>query len=52
MHAEGLRCRVVDVVQVLGMEHKLHVRKVILARAKLTPLSDEELARKVRQDPC
>lgn len=33
------------------MEHKLHVRKVILARAKLTPLSDEELARKVRPRP-
>lgn len=38
----------VAVAQVLGMEHKLHVRKVILARAKLLPLSEEERAKKVR----
>jgi hypothetical protein len=29
------------------MEHKLHVRKVILARAKLLPLTEEEVAKKV-----
>lgn len=38
--------------QVLGMEHKLHVRKVILARAKLTPLSEEDVAKKVRYSPA
>lgn len=34
------------------MEHKLHVRKVILARAKLTPLSEEDVAKKVRHSPA
>ena len=31
-----------DLQQVLGMEHKLHVRKIILARDKLRPLSERE----------
>ncbi len=35
-----------DLVQVLGMSHKLHVRKVIVSREKLKPLSEQELARK------
>merc|ERR1719446_1783148 len=41
-----LELREEDMMQVLGMEHRLHVRKVILARAKLTPLSPLETAKK------
>jgi len=41
-----LELREEDMMQVLGMEHRLHVRKVILARAKLTPLSPLEEAKK------
>merc|ERR1719240_2205016 len=37
-----LELREEDLMQVLGMEHKLHVRKVILARDKLRPLSEQE----------
>lgn len=32
-----------DLQQVLGMEHKLHVRKIILARDKLKPLTRNEM---------
>jgi len=35
-----------DLVQVLGMTHKLHVRKVIISREKLKPLSEQEQFRK------
>jgi hypothetical protein len=35
-----------DLMQVLGIEHLLHVRKVLLARDKLKPLSIEELQKK------
>ena len=31
-----------DLQQVLGMEHKLHVRKIIIQRDKLKPLSERE----------
>jgi pimeloyl-ACP methyl ester carboxylesterase len=35
-----------DMVQVLGMTHKLHVRKIIVSREKLKPLSQQEQANK------
>ena len=44
-----LELREEDLAQVLGMEHKLHVRKVILARDKLRPLSEQEKKMKVRR---
>ena len=37
-----------DLVQVLGVSHKLHVRKIMISREKLKPLSKEELAQKER----
>ena len=37
-----LELREEDMVQVLGMKHKLHVRKVIVSREKLKPLSEQE----------
>ena len=41
-----LELREEDLMQVLGMEHKLHVRKVILARDKLKPLDQREAMQK------
>lgn len=35
-----------DLIQVLGIKHKLHVRKIIISREKLKPLSQQELAKK------
>ena len=35
-----------DLSDVLGVEHKLHVKKILAARDKLRPLSEEELKRK------
>lgn len=32
-----------DLVQVLGIRHKLHVRKILISREKLKPLSQQEL---------
>ena len=37
-----LELREEDMVQVLGMKHKLHVRKIIVSREKLKPLSEQE----------
>ncbi len=31
-----------DLVQVLGIKHKLHVRKILLSRENLKPLSQQE----------
>ena len=39
-----LELREEDLAQALGMEHKLHVRKVILARDKLRPLGTPKFA--------
>ncbi|KAH8071415.1 hypothetical protein JL721_4393 [Aureococcus anophagefferens] len=41
-----LELREEDLIQVLGMEHKLHVRKVILGRDKLKPLSEGDVVKK------
>lgn len=35
-----------DLVQVLGIKHKLHVRKILISREKLKPLSQQELKQK------
>jgi hypothetical protein len=35
-----------DLIQVLGVSHKLHVRKIMISREKLRPLTKEELAKK------
>lgn len=35
-----------DLVQVLGIKHKLHVRKILLSREKLKPLNQQELRQK------
>ena len=35
-----------DLVQVLGIKHKLHVRKILISREKLKPLSLQELRQK------
>jgi hypothetical protein len=35
-----------DLVQVLGIKHKLHVRKILLSREKLKPLSQQEVRNK------
>lgn len=35
-----------DLVQVLGIKHKLHVRKILISREKLKPLSAQELKQK------
>lgn len=37
-----------DLIQVLGVSHKLHVRKIIISREKLKPLSEQEFARKAQ----
>jgi hypothetical protein len=31
-----------DLIQVLGIKHKLHVRKILLSREKLKPLTQQE----------
>ena len=41
-----LELREEDLVQVLGVQHKLHVRKILLSREKLKPLSEQERAAK------
>lgn len=41
-----LELREEDLVHVLGMEHKLHVRKIIIARDKLRPLSEADIVKK------
>ncbi|KAJ8600447.1 hypothetical protein CTAYLR_001433 [Chrysophaeum taylorii] len=41
-----LELREEDLVQVLGMEHKLHVRKVVLARDRLKPLSEADVVKR------
>ncbi|KAJ1455661.1 hypothetical protein M885DRAFT_483301 [Pelagophyceae sp. CCMP2097] len=41
-----LELRDEDLVQVLGMSHKLHVRKVLLGRDKLKPLSEQDVLKK------
>lgn len=41
-----LELREEDMMDVLGMEHKLHVRKVVLSRDKLKPLSEQEFRKK------
>lgn len=35
-----------DLVQVLGVEHKLHVRKIMVSREKLKPLTAKQMAEK------
>ena len=35
-----------DLVQVLGIRHKLHVRKIMISRERLKPLTDKELEMK------
>ena len=35
-----------DLIQVLGIKHKLHVRKILISREKLKPLSQQERAMK------
>jgi hypothetical protein len=35
-----------DLIQVLGIKHKLHVRKILLSREKLKPLTQQEKALK------
>ena len=32
-----------DLVQVLGIRHKLHVRKILISRERLKPLTEKEL---------
>ncbi|CAM9834497.1 unnamed protein product, partial [Sphacelaria rigidula] len=41
-----------DLVDSIGMEHKLHLKKLILARQKLTPLSasEQSMASSVRRE--
>ena len=41
-----------DLVDSIGMEHKLHLKKLLLARQKLTPLSasEESMASSVRRE--
>jgi hypothetical protein len=36
-----------DLVQVLGIKHKLHVRKILISREKLKPLSQQEKANQI-----
>ena len=35
-----------DMVQVLGVTHKLHVRKIVVSREKLKPLTKEQVVQK------
>jgi hypothetical protein len=41
-----LELREEDLVQVLNIKHKLHVRKILISREKLKPLSQQELREK------
>ena len=41
-----LELREEDLMQVLGVTHKLHVRKILISREKLKPLSEQEKAMK------
>ena len=41
-----LELRPDDMVDVLGIDHQLHVRKIVLARDKLRPLSEREVTQK------
>lgn len=41
-----LELRPEDMTDVLGMDHQLHVRKIVVARDKLRPLSERELTQK------
>ncbi len=43
-----------DMMQVLGISHKLHVRKIILSRERLKPLSEQEKAakEKIEREVC
>lgn len=41
-----LELREEDLVQVLGVSHKLHVRKILVSREKLKPLSEQEISKK------
>ena len=49
-----LELREEDMVQVLGMTHKLHVRKIVVSREKLRPLNEQESAIKqqVEREVC
>ncbi|RYH28338.1 hypothetical protein EON65_12485 [archaeon] len=38
-----LELREEDLVQVLGIKHRLHVRKILISREKLKPLSQQEM---------
>lgn len=35
-----------NLIQVLGVQHKLHVRKIIVSREKLKPLTKQEIIQK------
>ena len=39
-----------DIIQVLGVTHKLHVRKIIVSREKLRPLNEKENSHKEKVD--
>lgn len=41
-----------DLMDSIGMEHKLHLKKLLLARSKLTPLSaaEQSMASSVRRE--
>ncbi len=45
-----LELREEDLIQVLGVSHKLHVRKIIISREKLRPLSEQENIMKEKVD--
>lgn len=41
-----MELREVDMIEVLGITHRLHVRKIIVSREKLRPLSEQEASMK------
>jgi hypothetical protein len=43
-----------DLVQVLGIKHRLHVRKILISREKMKPLNQQEQFKKdfVEQEVC
>ena len=41
-----LELREEDLIQVLGVTHKLHVRKIMVSREKLKPLTEQEIGNK------
>jgi hypothetical protein len=49
-----LELREEDLVQVLNIKHKLHVRKILISREKLKPLSQQEMQFKasVEREVC